>query len=77
MDLTAQFLDALCRSAQQIAHPIPTVFRGARFVAAVPLQRSAAVASAPHGEDVLRAADRAMYEAKSCGHNAYRIAGSW
>lgn len=35
-----------------------------------------AAGSTAHGEDILRAADRAMYEAKASGHNAYRIAGS-
>lgn len=35
-----------------------------------------AAGSPAHGEDILRAADRAIYEAKASGRNAYRIAGS-
>jgi GGDEF domain-containing protein len=37
---------------------------------------AAAVGSIAGGEDILRAADRAMYEAKACGSNGYRIAES-
>lgn len=37
---------------------------------------AAGVGSIAGGEDILRAADRAMYEAKACGSNGYRIAES-
>ena len=75
----ASLLDSAVALAQCVIDAASAPMAIAEWSGSIGLSIGIAVgaSSAAQGEDILRAADRAMYEAKASGHNAYRIAESW
>lgn len=74
----APLLESAVALAQCVIDAASAPMTVAEWSGSIGLSIGIALAAGPtaQGEDILRAADRAMYEAKASGHNAYRIAGS-
>lgn len=74
----APVLDSAVALAQCVIDAASAPMAIAEWSGSIGLSIGIALTAGPgvHGEDILRAADKVMYEAKASGHNAYRIAES-